>query len=218
MKIIGLAGRKGSGKDTVGNFFVESERFTKVALADPLKEMLVKVFHVEMKYFTDDKLKEQEFDRITIDYFHLDKIRDIVENQWGFVIDRNTRELIEDRFYGREINTARELMQTIGTDLLRNFVRDDIFIVLLFARIKDISSNVVVSDVRLKNEREALKRAGAKLILIKRDELMRKDQHISENDLGKDSEYDVVVKNDDISLNELRSEVMMWYSVGMKYR
>lgn len=228
MKIIGIAGRKGSGKSTVANFFVESERFVSIALADPLKELIARVFHIEKKYLYDEKLKESEIDMITIDYSHLDEIFNIVENEWGFVInkdvtekgeivDRSNKQLIEDRFFDRELRTSRELMQTIGTDMLRTFVRDDIFIVLLFAKIKEISSNVVVSDVRLKNERQALKKAGANLILIKRNELTNNDQHVSENDLGKESEYDVVIKNDDISLQQLRSEVLMWYSVKVKY-
>ena len=78
-------------------------------------------------------------------------------------------------------------------------------------------------DVRLKNEREALKKAGAKLMLIKRtikkDGLVRDfgtsvDLHISENDLGLDDEYNAVINNNDISLGQLRSEVLMWYNVA----
>jgi hypothetical protein len=217
LKIIGLAGRKGSGKDTVANILAQNEGFTKIAFADPLKELLVKVFRVDSQYLHDEKLKEGPLpERIEIDYYHLDKIRDIVENQWGFPIDRDQREGIET-FFGREIRTARELMQTIGTDLLRRYVRDDIFIVLLSARMREIASNVVISDVRLKNEREAIKKAGGSMILIKRD-TRTNDTHISENDLGLDKEYDVTIKNDDITLNQLRSEVLMWYSVAMKYK
>jgi hypothetical protein len=218
MKIIGLSGRKSSGKDTVAGFFVESERFTKLSLATPLKQMLSKVFDIEMKYFEDEKLKEQELPRfIKLDYHHINKIERIVAEDWGFTVDYLAQHSFID-FLGKEIKTARSLMQTVGTDMLRTFIRDDIFIVLLFSRIKELSSNVVVADVRLKNEREALKKAGASLILIKRDSLDNKDKHISENDLGKDTEYDAVINNSDISLGQLRSEVLMWYSVaGAKY-
>lgn len=216
MKIIGLAGKKGSGKDSVAGF-LESEGFTKLAFADPLKEMLASVFRLDIKYLYDEKLKEAPLpERIEIDYYHLDKLRDIVENQWGFVISRDQREGIET-YFGREIKTPRELLQVFGTDILRRYIRDDIFIVLLFSRMKEISGHVCVSDVRLKNEREALKKAGGKMILIKRY-TETKDSHISENDLGSEKEYDVIIKNEDITLDQLRSEVLMWYSIAMKYR
>lgn len=217
MKIIGISGRKFSGKDTVSNIFVKREGFKKVAFADPLKELIQRVFHIEHKYLHDDKLKEADLpEYVTIDYSHLDEIRSIVENEWGFVISRDQREGME-RFFGEEFRTARTLMQAVGTDMLRNYVRDDIFIVLFFSRIKELSCDIVVSDVRLKNERDALKNAGASLMLIKRD-IDNKDQHISENDLGKESEYQVVIHNSDITLQELESEVLLWYSIKAKYK
>lgn len=218
MKIIGIAGNKGSGKDTVANFFVESEKFCKVSFAAPLKELCSEVFEIEHQYFENEKLKEQELPHfVTIDHHHIAKIERILKSEWGFDVDYVAQNNLID-FVGKEIKTARKLMQTIGTDMLRKHIRDDIFIVLLFAKIKEIGCNVVISDLRLKNEREALKKAGASLVLIKRDALENKDKHISENDLGADNEYDAVINNSDISLGQLRSEVLMWYSVAVKYK
>lgn len=216
MRIIGLAGEKGSGKSTISKFFVESERFTEIAFADPIKAALIKITGLERKYFYDQDYKELELPYfVTIDHDFLDKLYNIVENDWQILLTQEMKERI-DNFAGTVIKTPRELMQTVGTDILRHYVRDDIFIVLLFSRLKEISGNAVVSDVRLHNEREALKKAGAKLMRIKRNSLIKKDNHISENDLGNDSEYDAVIKNDDISLGQLRSEVLMWYSVAVK--
>lgn len=215
MRIIGLGGAKGSGKNTVARFFVESERFTEVALADPLKNILIKITRLEPKYFHDQNLKEKELPYfVTIDHDFLDKLYSIVENEWGINVNFEQRDQI-DCFAGTVVKTPRELMQMVGTDILRRYIRDDIWLVLLFAKIKEISGDVIVNDVRFKNEREALKKAGAKLMLIKRSAL-KQDNHSSENDLGKDSEYDAVINNDDISLVQLRSEVLMWYSVSVK--
>lgn len=217
MKIIGIAGRKSSGKDTISDFLVGSEGFVKVALADPLKTMLSRIFNIEAKYFNDQKLKESELPYfIDVDYDHLDKLRNIVENEWQFPINLQQREKIE-AIFGTRITTPRQLMQTFGS-LLRDQVREDIWIVLLFSRLKGMDANIVVTDIRLQNERKSLQNAGAKMILVKRESLMNKDSHISENDLGKDDDYDVVIKNDDITLQELKSEVLMWYSVVVKYK
>lgn len=218
MKLIGLAGKKGAGKDCVADMLVKREGFKKVAFADPLKELCSKVFRLDLQYFYDEKLKEKVLPDgyLNLDYHHLDKIRDIVQHDWGFPIDDKQREGMEE-YYGYQIKTPREMMQLIGTDILRTFVRDDIWIVLFFLRIKDFGSNIIVSDVRLKNEREALKNAGAQLLLVKRYS-DSKDKHISENDLGTEADYDVVIKNEDITLQVLESEVLMWYSVKVKHK
>ena len=42
--IIGLCGKAGSGKDTVGDFLVRNHHFAKIALADPLKKICKEVF------------------------------------------------------------------------------------------------------------------------------------------------------------------------------
>lgn len=213
MKIIGVSGRKSSGKDTICDFFVKSERFKKLALATPLKELCSKVFDIEMKYFDDEKLKEQELPYfVTVEYHHINKIQRIVAEDWGFDVDYIAQHSFID-FVGMEFKTPRQMLQTIGTDMLRTNIRDDIWIVLLFTKIKELSCDIVVSDVRFKNEREALKKAGASLILIKRG-LDNKDGHKSENDLGSENDYDAVINNNDISLGQLRSEVLMWYSVA----
>jgi hypothetical protein len=215
MKIIGLAGEKHVGKSLVASFFVQSERFVELAFADPLKEALVKLTGLEPKYFYDQNFKEKELPYfISIDHDFLDKLYLIIDD-WGILLTQEMKDRI-DCFAGTTIKTARELMQTVGTDILRNYIRDDIFIVLLFSRLKEISGDVIITDVRLKNEREALQKAGAKLMRIKRPSLNNKDTHISENDLGKDNEYHVVILNDDISIGQLRSEVLMWYSVAVK--
>lgn len=216
MKLIAIAGKAGAGKDTVSDILVRREGFKKVALADPLKELCSKVFNIDIKYFYDQNLKTKELpERVVIDYRHLDKIRNIIENELGFVITHEQREAMED-FFGDEIKTARELMQIVGTDIIRNCVRDDFWIVLFFTKIKDFDCPVVINDLRLKNEREALKKAGAHLILVKRDS-DSKDHHISENDLGKESDYEVVIENN-ITKQQLESEVLMWYSVKAKHK
>src|SRR5687768_3384285 len=40
MRIIGITGRAGSGKDTVADYLVERHGFVKIAFADPIKQML----------------------------------------------------------------------------------------------------------------------------------------------------------------------------------
>lgn len=211
--ILSLSGKKKSGKDTIANFLVKDHGFTKLSLATPLKELLIKVFKLDEILLFDENKKDQELEEyITIDYSHLDKIREIITEEWGFPIDYQSRESMEE-FYGTEIKTPRKLMQLIGTDMIRNSVRDDIFIILLLEKIKKSQKPIVIADARLKNERETLLNIGAILGLVKRNLTEKnEDEHLSENDLGEEDEYDLIIENN-IELHQLRSEINLWYTI-----
>lgn len=60
--IIGLAGRKGSGKDTVADMIYrlsleEGDESFSIAFADPVKEVCRTAFRIEHKWFRDRELK-----------------------------------------------------------------------------------------------------------------------------------------------------------------
>ena len=42
--LVGITGKAGSGKDTVGDYLVKSHGFKKIALADPIKRLVKDVF------------------------------------------------------------------------------------------------------------------------------------------------------------------------------
>ena len=93
MTIICFSGKKGVGKDTAAEVLVKRYGFTRIALADPLRELCSKVFHLPYEQFSDNDKKDKELDqRVVLDFHHIDKIRDIVENEWGFTIDLEARE------------------------------------------------------------------------------------------------------------------------------
>jgi dephospho-CoA kinase len=59
-QIIGITGKKNSGKDTIGNYLVEKYGYKRLAFADPLKEACRSIFS-----FTDAQLyhdKKEEID------------------------------------------------------------------------------------------------------------------------------------------------------------
>ena len=107
-------------------------------------------------------------------------------------------------------------MQVVGTDIIRNEIDDEIFINLLIEKTKTIQTPIVIADVRLENERNKLLELGAILGLVKRDfNRIDEDEHISENDLGDEDEYDLVIENN-IDITQLRSEINMWYTLTCK--
>lgn len=211
MTIISVSGKKASGKDTLANVLVKKHGFTKISLADPLREMCCKVFDVPMEWFLDRDKKDSEMpSKIELDYKHLDNIVDYVELKWGFTVTNEMRAQM-DLSYGVELETPRDILKFVGTELLRKHLRDDLWIVLALTRIKEIGQRVVVADVRFDNERTVFSRAGGTLLLIKRPDMESEDSHISE-DMGDEGQYDTVFNNIG-SLNMFESDVDLWYTL-----
>ena len=148
MMIIAFSGKAGSGKDTAADVLVKRHGFKKIAFADPLKALCAPVFNIPIEIFNDRELKDKEFDsKLMLDFHHIDKMREIINNDWGFEIDYQTRDDMEDDF-GREFTTPRKLMQFIGTDFIRRYVGDEVFTILLISRLITIEGPVVISDCR----------------------------------------------------------------------
>lgn len=207
MTIISISGLAGAGKDTAADVLVSRYNFKKVSFADPLRELCAEVFSLPMSNFLDRDKKDADILHIEMTYNHLDRMIEIVETDWGFSIDDLARTSMEESF-GKLFRTPRDILKTVGT-LLRNYVREDIFIVYGLASAAKLGGKVVFADVRFENEREALRSAGAILLLIKRPEFPVLDP--SEN-MGDESEYDVIFNNSD-KLHVFQSNVDMWFKL-----
>ena len=57
--LIGLSGKKGSGKDTVAEFLIKHHNFTRIAFADPIKDIGTAVFGWTHEQMNDRELKEK---------------------------------------------------------------------------------------------------------------------------------------------------------------
>lgn len=59
LKLIGLHGPAGCGKDTVAGILCSTQEFRQIALADPIRRGIVAMFGVPLETLTDRALKEQ---------------------------------------------------------------------------------------------------------------------------------------------------------------
>ena len=176
--IIGLAGKAGSGKDTVGKYLVDNYNFKRFAFADPLKKGIKELFG-----FTDDQLlnKKEEKD----EYWNIEP-----------------RKILQ--FFGTEI--CQYELQKIIPDLDRKFfvkrLEKDIKETL------DKGINVVITDVRFKHEIEMIKKYNNKLIYLNRDEidisLGSNSGHISENEISS-NDFDFIINNNTTTNNLFNS-------------
>jgi len=168
--LVGIAGPMGSGKSTVSSFLV-TEGFVELAFADPIKQACKTIWHLDDQQLWGAK-------------------KDIVDPRLGIA--------------------PRTLFQIFGTDLIREclpklvpdyLVQDQTWVWSLGQTLQSHSDrDVVVSDVRFRNEVEWLKAKGGQIWWIERpdltDSIFRK--HKSENDISMGDADMVFVNNSTI--------------------
>jgi len=208
MTIIALSGKARSGKDTFGNVLVKGYGFTQMAIADPLRELCCRVFGLEMKMFLDADKKDAQMARIHVDFHHIDKIRKIIEEEWGYEISEESRDQMEE-FHGVELDTPRDVLRFVGTKLIRHCFNDNIWIELAAHKILELKGKIVITDCRFENERDFFRKVGAVLCLIKRNDNGDNKEH--EFSLGLDDDYDIIFTNDG-TLHQFQSSVDMWFN------
>ena len=66
MKLIGVIGKKNSGKSTIASILVEKFGFKEFSFADPLKQILETLFFLDPQYLQDPHLKEQIIEELRV--------------------------------------------------------------------------------------------------------------------------------------------------------
>jgi hypothetical protein len=136
--IIGLVGFIGSGKGTVGDIF-ESHGYIKDSFAKPLKDACSMMFGWPRELLEGDT----EVSR---------KWREEPDNFWS-------------EKFGHSFS-PRLALQLMGTEAGRDVFHKDIWVMSLLNRAK--GKDVVVTDVRFKNEIEYIQKNGGRIVRVKR--------------------------------------------------
>ena len=177
--LIGLSGRKRSGKDTFAARLVADHGFVRVALADPMKEMALAIDPIVDYRFTADAQEDR------LGYTKLIRLSEIVATH-GWETAKARPEV-------------RRLLQRLGTEGGREVLGDNVWIDAAFARIEnllDAGAPVVVTDVRFTNEAEAIVKAGGQVMRIEREALPPSgDMHPSETELDDWTGFSRIVPN-----------------------
>jgi hypothetical protein len=180
--IIALNGYAGAGKDTVGSTLVNNYGFTRVSFADILKEEVSKEFKVPLAHFHERDLKEKPVAVLMSDYkdaaLYLGD--DIASSNYFF-----TPRLL--CIYYAAIERTKD---------------PDVWVKKAASRVK---GNVVITDLRYKNEAAWVKSLGGVTVRIDRSKTKPAMLHESETQLD-DYEFDIRVKNDS-TLAELDNRV-----------
>jgi hypothetical protein len=224
--IIGLSGRKQSGKSTAGNFIYslyisQLQISEKVYLSEngeiivsdllgdknyagvfnvhntkPSDVILNKVFDTLNKYVRVYNFADILKKNICIDILGLS-----YEQCYGSDDDKNK---LTTLLINNNPASAREIMQYVGTDIFRN-LKSDVWVESTIKQIlKDNPEIAIITDCRFPNEVDAIKNARGKVIRLNRDPFH--SDHLSECVLDESnydwSNFDYVINNKDYTLFE----------------
>lgn len=175
--IIGITGKKGSGKSSIADYIVDKYGYTQMSWADPLKATIYAFFGIT---------PEQEYE---------------MKNDPGIkvlLIDDSEQPIIHEQ-------TLRKFEQVLGTEVGREIFGEDHWVNLLDDRYSyGENDNIVISDCRFPNEYNWIKNRDGIIINVVRPHLDDADMHESEtHELG----YDYQIKNTHNALSWLYGDV-----------
>ena len=217
-KLIGISGRKRSGKDSVCDILSSDHGYTKISFTQNLREMCSETFSIGMNHFIADELKELTFlAPIEITQSHVNSIeRWLFKHKQLFGVEHfydlslKTRDL--RKLVGTTLKSPRHILQFVGTDMIRNYVLASYHADVVFDAIANHpGKKYCISDCRFPNERKMVKNNGGITILIWSDNDDLSCPHASEIGVGTSADYDYSFKNSKEGLDKLSVDFLEFY-------
>ncbi len=155
--LIGILGKKKSGKDTVANYLIEKYGFIKYSFADPLKKGLQEFFNL-----TDEQLYNQD-------------LKEVIDPRWG-VSPRKLFQVFGTDIFQKSIRDFLPELK-INNDPKNHWV--NLFKEWYLSELKkNPSIKIVISDARFLHEINMIKELGGVVYKIIRPSL----EEIEDND------------------------------------
>lgn len=143
--IIGITGLIGSGKDTIAAHLVEQYGYERYSWATPLKDITSTLFGWDRDMLEGTTTEQREQ-------------REKVDPWWDKKMDKY------------QLVSPRWALQFIGTEVMRNTLHKDIWVLAGMKRIAG-KQNVVIPDTRFPNEIAAIREMGGVIWNVQRGPL-----------------------------------------------
>lgn len=203
--IVLVVGQAGSGKDTVANILANEYGGARIALADPIKDLARSIFgFTDEQLWGPSELRSQTVpvpkdltrwapDRVysgNKPIWHSDYVKwlDDLPDKCGLPSKREAhfKCWVDNHIRGREVVTARHVLQTLGTEFGRNLYRN-VWVDITLNRAQQMLSDtlnknniVVISDGRFRNEVLAVKKLGGFVLNVVDPNSVSTETHPSE--------------------------------------
>ena len=204
-KIISFSGRIGSGKSVLASI-CEKAGYEKLYFALPLKQLIAKLINVNLEDINKLKNVEKEYKFNDIDYIFLANETHI------------PYETVRDEMSSIEFKTVRQLLQFIGTDLIRKY--NENWHVDKIRHMIDPDKNYVIDDTRFKNELNLIRYLGGDAWFIVRPTINNISNHESETSLTwKDFCGNVIINDSSLEMFMFKWETFLsHYDKSMQQR
>jgi len=136
---------------------------------------------------------------------------------FNFTNDQLYDQIIKEEIDERWKKSPREILQWLGTDILRENIDQDFFVMNMKQRIESSKADyILISDVRFDNEAEFIRSLGGKIIKIERDmgkssknkgKTTKHSGHITEKGISPHL-IDSIIQNNE-SIKEFKTNVIL---------
>ncbi|EKR8628612.1 hypothetical protein P9J96_000455 [Escherichia coli] len=140
-QIIAINGTIGSGKDTFGETFINNG-YTRMSFATNLKDSVAAIFGWDREML-EGSTKESRKIREEPDQYWCDKL-------------------------GRSDVSPRWVLQNYGTNILRKYFHNDIWVFSLEKSMQEIDGNIIITDCRFPNELKMIRSQNGTIIEVQR--------------------------------------------------
>lgn len=203
-RIIGFAGRKRCGKTTLANFIKDEESAVVITIANYLKRLCAELMKITRK-----ELMEKKDNGYVCDIVPDERWFRIIDKETGIGID-NIRNELKDI----HITSIRQLLQVIGTDIIRKY-NENWHVNKMLEEINGYpwTRKIVIDDVRFPNEKEAIEKLSGVVFFIARPNCLSVSNHISETSL-KWQDF----KEDRVIINSFKNKEEFVNAFGIHYK
>lgn len=157
--LIGMCGRKRSGKDTAGDYLIEKYGYVQYSFAGPLKRACQEIF-----MFTDQQTEGND--------------KEMFDDRWG-ITARKVFQIFGTEMFRQKLGDFFPEMESIK----ENFWIYRFEMWYAEQKRKNPNIKVVVTDIRFPNEAAIVKKLGGRVIKVNRDTGMLLDGHSSEKNI-----------------------------------
>ena len=205
--VIGFAGRLKSGKSELAKV-CEKLGYKKLYFALPLKQLCARLLGLSI-----DELNEAKNNGTNIDITINNDMCVILSDETGISLD-----IVKEKCAGKFIPTVRELLQFIGTDLIRKY--DMNWHVNKLKNMIDDNIDYVFDDVRFPNEKKMIDDLGGECWFVVRPILDNISNHESETSITwHDCWNRIIINNDTLQMLKFKWESFInSYDNSMKIR
>ena len=179
--IVGVIGKKRSGKDTIAEYLVEKHGFIRMSFADPMKIACKHIF-----YMTDEQMWGYG--------------KEVIDPRYG-VTPRKILQVMGTEMFQYDIyKHIPELKEKVPPRTLWVYR-----LMMEYEKIKNLK--VVISDVRFQHEAEEILKVGGLLIKVIRPKFgFEEDNHASEKEIDDIHCYDTLMFNNG-TIEELQVKI-----------